>query len=133
MSRAQVSVEYMAIITLLLIVVALLSSYAFFLYNGTIETNQIQNSLKDLKSTVNTVHALGDGSSLVIEITLPSSVTNTRLEGKAIFISANIFNTNFEDFVEVDANVNGSLPTLQGVHKIVIASNNGGVTLNESN
>jgi len=134
-SRGQVATENIMIIGVMLVIIAALAGYSFFMYNDSVGNSQVQDSLKELRTAVNNVYALGEGNAIVVEITLPNSVTSTQVGGvdaekKAIFITANNFGSETRDFVEVDANVSGTLPTSSGIYDIIVRNVNGEVTLN---
>jgi hypothetical protein len=129
---AQVATEYLTLIGILLVIIAIFSAYAFFMYNEATANAQVQSSLRELKSAVNTVYSLGEGNTLIAQITLPNNVISMYAQGKAIYLISSGVGGNSEDFVEVDSNVSGSLPNNQGTYDIVVSNVNGAVTLNVS-
>jgi len=137
-SRGQVATENIMIIGVMLVIISALAGYSFFMYNDSVGNAQVQDSLKELRTAVNNVYALGEGNAIVVEITLPNSVTSTQVGGadaekKAIFITANNFGSETRDFVEVDTNVSGEIsgtPPQAGIYDIIVRNVNGEVTLN---
>ena len=85
--KGQVATEYMLLIGVLLVIVALLSAYSFFVYNETIASKHLNNSLKNLKQGVNNVYYLGNGNSMVVEIIFPNGVSDISLSGSAIIVT----------------------------------------------
>jgi len=129
--RGQVATEYMLLIGVLLLIVAVLAAYSFFMYNETIATNHINNSMKDLKQGINNVYYLGNGNSMVVDIILPNGISDISLNGSAIVITKETFNVNSVDTIVTDATLIGSVPATIGSHKILIENINGVVSLSE--
>lgn len=128
--RAQVATEYLLIVGVLLVVVAGLTGYALFMYHEAVAFNQTREALKDLRYAVNRVYDLGEGNSAIVKIVLPNGVTQTRVVGKAIYITLARLGVTSEDFVETNANVHGTLPTQAGIHWIEVKAIDGNVSVN---
>jgi uncharacterized protein (UPF0333 family) len=130
--NAQLSLEYLTVVAVMLVIVTALAGYAFLMYNETITLNQVKDALNDLKKAVNRVYDLGEGNSIVVEISLPPGITGTKVVGRAIYITSTLFGTSSQDLVETDANVHGSLPTAEGIHYIEVRAIDGNVSLSET-
>jgi uncharacterized protein (UPF0333 family) len=130
-SRAQASVEYLTLVGTVLIIVALLSGYAFTIYSGTTSNSQALEAFLKVKKAIETVYALGEGNSIVIDITLPNGVSAFSASGKSIVITFDAFGSSASDLAEFSFDVSGTLPTLEGTHSIRIANSSGVVSLNE--
>ena len=127
--RGQVAVEYMMLIGVLLILVAFLSGYAFFVYNESIASNQFQSSVKNLADTINNIYYLGNGNSMAFDFMIPSDVISIEFNGRRIITIKNSFGTNVEDTVFVDTNVSGNIPIITGVHSVLVKNINGDVNV----
>jgi hypothetical protein len=128
--RAQASVEYLTLFGSILIIVALLAGYSLVVYSETIAGSQIQSALDKTTVAAKNVYSIGEGNSLVIEITLPSGVNEFTANEKHLLIRATTFSTNSSTISEFDFNVSGSLPTSQGTYDIEVKNVDGAVTFN---
>jgi len=127
--RGQVAVEYMMLIGVLLILVAFLSGYAFFVYNESIASNQFQSSVKNLADTINNVYYLGNGNSMAFDFVIPSNVISIEFQNIRILTHVDSFGGDIEDSVFVDTNVTGSIPIIIGTHKVLVKNINGDVNV----
>lgn len=130
--KGQIATEYLVMTGVMLIIIAILAGYGITVYTETVSINQTKDSLEDLKLAANWVYALGEGNSVVVKIILPYGVTDTSVVGKAIYVNATSFGSSYEDFVETDANLHGSIPTSPGIHHIEVRAVDGNVSLNET-
>ena len=127
--KGQVAVEYMMLIGVLLILVAFLSGYAFFVYNESIASNQFQSSVKNLADTINNVYYLGNGNSMAFDFVIPSNVISIEFQNIRILTHVDSFGGDIEDSVFVDTNVTGSIPIIIGTHKVLVKNINGDVNV----
>ena len=127
--RGQVAVEYMMLIGILLILVAFLSGYAFFVYNESIASNQFISSVKNLADTINNVYYLGNGNSMAFDFVIPSNVISIEFQNTRILTRVDSFGGDIEDSVFVDTNVTGSIPIIIGTHKVLVKNINGDVNV----
>lgn len=128
--KGQVSIEYLVLVGVSLVIIALLSGYSFVMYSQTIANNQANNALVSLSSAVNEVYSLGEGNSVVTTISRPSGITNFTATGNALIIETNIFGASSTDIFELDSNISGTLPINQGIYDIEVKNSNGIVSLN---
>ena len=129
--KGQVATEYMLLIGVLLVIVALLSAYSFFVYNETIASKHLNNSMKNLKQGVNNVYYLGNGNSMVVEIIFPNGASDISLSGSAIIVTKETYSVVSTDTIVTDAILFGTLPISIGSHDILIENINGDVNLSE--
>ena len=127
--KGQVAVEYMMLIGVLLILVAFLSGYAFFVYNESITSNQFMSSVKNLADTINNVYYLGNGNSMAFDFVIPSNVISIEFQNIRILTHVDSFGGDIEDSVFVDTNVTGSIPIIIGTHKVLVKNINGDVNV----
>ena len=130
--RAQVATEYIIMLGVLLVVVAGLTGYSLVMYSETVSINQTKDALSDIRTAVNRVYDLGEGNSKIVKISLPNTVTEARVVGKAIYITSTSFGSSVQDLMETDANVHGTLPITQGTHYIEVRAVDGNVSISET-
>lgn len=133
--RGQASIEYLILVGTSLIIIAVLSAYAFTSFSDTISTNELRTSSEKIESAINYVYALGEGNSVVVQIKLPANVT--KFGGATVANKSFVTETNFngslaQNITEVDTNVSGSIcpPNCEGQFDIEVKNNFGSVSLN---
>ena len=129
--KAQVATEYLMLFGICLIIIAALSSYAFIQYGDATSLSQSTQAIKELSEASNKVYSLGEGSSIITNISLPSGVLSFIPMGKVIILTISNTSPPSEDILEFDFNVSGSLPISQGYHTIVVSNINGVVVFGE--
>ncbi len=131
-NRAQASLEYMAMVGILLVVISVSVGTAFFIYNGGVANSTMINSMRDLRQAVNYVNALGNGSSIVVEIQLPNDVTGGTAKNKSIDYNAIVSGGISYYNEQVDANIFPvALPTTAGGHRLNITMVNNNIVIRE--
>jgi len=127
--RGQASLEYLVLIGVLLVIVALLSGYAFFMYRESLDLNQFQSSMRNLKDGINNVYYLGNGNSLVVEVTIPSNVGGITFQNNTILASINSFGSQSTDTIVLDTNVTGEIPIVVGTYDVLVRNINGDINV----
>lgn len=131
--RAQASVEYVTMVGVMLVIIAFISGYAFILYNDSLSNSQAIEATAKLRNAVESVAALGNGNQIPVEIYIPNSVSDFRVENNALQITTTSFGASATDTVLFDFNVNEALlPVSNGSHTIIVKNINGDVNLNEA-
>lgn len=126
-SRAQVASEYLSIVSVMLVFLAILVGISLTTYYGTINAQQLTNSLQELEAVANNVFALGNGNSLKATISLPENIESSNVTGNKVGFTVN----GVENFIYMDMNVHGSLPTSSGMHYIKVKAVDGNVFFKE--
>ncbi len=130
-TKGQVSLEYLTMTGALLVIVAFLAGYALISYQETLEINTLQKSASDLRETINQVHSLGEGNTLILNINLPNDVNEIQFQNNAFIIVTLNGSNLIRDIIETDANLAGNISSKEGLHTIRVTNNNGVVTLDE--
>jgi len=129
-NKGQASVEYLILVGVCLLIITLVSSYSFLMYSTTTTNNEIQTSIKVLENAINEVYSLGEGNSVVVQISFPSDITNITIGNNYLIIQATAFGSTSSSLVEFDSNISGSLPSTEGTYDIEVKNINGVVSLN---
>ena len=130
--KGQQAVEYMIMVGVLLVAVGGLAGYALMMYSETVALNQVKDSLKDLQDAADRIYALGEGNSVIVKILLPNGVSETKVVGRGLYITATTFGTSSVSFVETDANVHGAIPAASGIYEIEVKAVDGNVSLTQT-
>ena len=131
--RAQVGIEYLFLTGFLLVVIAAAVIYALFVYNGAVANSAMVDSLEEIEQAVNYVHALGPGSSIVVEIDLPTGVVDGKGENNTVDYNVDIGNTMTYYYTVVDGNIaRTSMPVIVGRHLLNISMVNDQIIIREA-
>jgi len=126
--RGQASIEYLSTVAIVLVAIAGLVGYAFVVYPQYAKINTMNNSLRVLKSSVNSVYALGPGNSETVEIDIVSEVQSSVVVNNAIIFT---YDDGSETSILVKPNIHGSLPVAQGRHNILVKAVDENVLIQE--
>ncbi len=85
-SRAQVGIEYLTFTAFLLLVSSVLFAYAFVSYSTSVQVIQTQAAVDAVASTVDFVYAKGPGNTVLVDVQLPTGVSEFRVDGNAVII-----------------------------------------------
>lgn len=118
--KAQVSVEYLAVIAFVLILVFAAFAYAMFFMQQQADLKKSFNAALTLRNAVNEVHSLAPGSKITVEVILPSNVKQSYINGKYAGWIVSFGNSEIFAVYETDANVTGYLPINEGVNYITL-------------
>jgi hypothetical protein len=83
-ARAQVGLEYLVFTSFLLLVSAILFGYAFISYSTSVQTIQTQKAVDDVASAVDFVYAKGPGNTVLLDVQLPSGLTEFRVDQNVV-------------------------------------------------
>lgn len=86
-TRGQVGFEYLTFTAFLLLVTAILFAYSFISYSSTVRLVQVQAAVDDVASAVDFVYAKGPGNSVLVDIKLPSGLSNFRVDQNAVLVT----------------------------------------------
>ncbi|MFH1055939.1 MAG: hypothetical protein V1744_07610 [Candidatus Altiarchaeota archaeon] len=123
--RGQAVVEWMVILAMALVILALMLSfnqenYSFFKNN--VQVGQVKSTLNNLKNSVDFVYSQGKDAQTRLHVTIPHSsnfTINTLSSGRGQ-IQAVVYVNGNEEYYDVytDANLTGSLPSRAGSYCI---------------
>ncbi|MEM4257392.1 MAG: hypothetical protein QXD98_03465 [Candidatus Diapherotrites archaeon] len=100
----QVSFEYLVISGFLIFVAAVFFVYSMFSINNNLTSDKAKQSANLIASYANSLYSSGEGSSIVIEVTLPENSTLSFL-GKNVIIdygNGNVYGYSVVDFTPVN-------------------------------
>jgi len=130
-SRGQVTTEYIILVGALLIILAIVASYALTVYYETVRVNQARNVVVTLGNAADSVYSLGPGNSTVVKISMPFGVTETRAQGKEIWITLETAGQQSDYVVATNGPVSGTIPSSEGIHFVRVAVTDANVVLSE--
>ena len=79
-ARGQVGFEYIVFTAFLLGIAVLMFAYSFISYSTTVQITQAQSTMDQVASAVDFVYAKGPGNSVLIDVKLPSGLTNFQVD-----------------------------------------------------
>ncbi|MFH1234441.1 MAG: hypothetical protein V1493_02410 [Candidatus Diapherotrites archaeon] len=113
--RGQAALEYLIIAATLMLATAVMLGYVLPAYSNATQIEQAGTALNILTAAADKVYALGPGSALVVEITLPSGVNS--ITASENFIAMDVEGST--SLAVFDFNITpGTIPPTQGYHKI---------------
>ena len=128
MNKAQVSVEYMLIMGFAtLMTLPLLLIYYTYTSDSSdsVATNQAMQVARKIVDASESVYYLGKPSQTTLRVNFPDRIDSTNLSNKEVVFKIKIKNR-ITDVVQVSSvNMNGSLPTTQGLHIITVKADDG--------
>jgi len=125
--KGQIAIEYLALIVIMLIEIALVFAYSSFVAQESIRYERARNAASALSNAVNAVYGLGPGARLVIEIELPSGIQSQILVRNALGWRVGFESGISDIYGETDANIVGELPTTEGKHFVAVQMEESGV------
>jgi uncharacterized protein (UPF0333 family) len=128
--QAQASIEYLMLVGVSLLIIALLAGYSFMVYSQTASNHEIQSTAKELRNAINSVYSLGEGNSVVVQITLPQNISNVTIGNNYLIFETVDLGQKSSSLEEFDANLSGSIPSVWGVYQIQVKNIGGVVNLN---
>lgn len=130
--KAQVGIEYLILVSVLLAIIIIGVSFAWLVYNNAIANSSMLDSVQNLKQTANYVNALGPGSSLIAEINLPTGVLGGMAKKNSIDYNVQIGSGPWYYNAQVDGNISETpLPTTAGGHRLRVSMVNGIIVIQE--
>lgn len=130
--KSQVSVEYMLIMgfAALMTVPLLLIYYTYSSSTSdSVATSQALQIARKIVDASESVYYLGKPSQTTLKLNFPDKIYSTNLSDKEVVFKIKIKNE-VTDIVQLSSvNMNGSLPTTQGIHIITIKAEDGYVKI----
>ncbi len=130
--KAQISVEYMFIVGFAtMIILPLLIVY--YQYNAqasdTVASSQALQVARKIADASETVYYLGAPSQITLKLNFPDKIYSTNLSNKEVLFRIKTV-YGITDIVEVSSvNMNGTLPTSNGVHFVTVKAQDGFVSV----
>ncbi len=121
--RGQAALEYMFLISVLLIFVGSIFVYAFQNMLITQRTAMAKQTVEKIAETADKVYRMGGGNITVL-VTMPEGVVQSRVVNKTIILTLKIGDSTGDAVAFTAANVSGTIPISAGGYKITVASVN---------
>jgi len=118
--KAQVSVEYIILVGVLLIVLIPLFYYSLTNASEKVKLSQAENTILTLAKTVSEVTALSPGTKKYATISIPGGVQSTMINGSEITLTFIKGGKNSDYTSVVRAIVVGNIPTQKGIYRIPV-------------
>lgn len=131
--KGQVSVEYLVMSTFLLLVVGVLSAYAFFNYDQAVKLDMAQHSTDLLGEVADQAYALGTGTVLFAEIELPYGIESYAVSENEVKFVLKAFGGSSDIYAKTTADLNADsvLPTSAARHRIRVSMGGEEVSMRE--
>lgn len=132
--RSQASLEYVAILLILLIALGPLLYFNNRDFTSKNTIAQAQAVVQQISSTANQLRAQGQGSRQVIQITMPPNVEAVYFNKTELTLKVRNKNGGLTDvFATANANLTGSIPNAAGVYFLnITVLSNGNVSVSTS-
>ena len=132
LKKSQVSVEYMFIMGFAaLMTIPLLLIYYTYSSDSTdsVATSQAMQIARRIVDASESVYYLGKPSQTTLKLNFPDRIHSTNLSSKEVVFKMKTKN-GVTDIVQVSSvNINGSLPTTQGIHILTVKAEDGYVKI----
>lgn len=122
LKKAQVSMEYVVIVGVILVALIPLFFYSISKINSQIKVDQADAAVVNLANAVDSVHSLGPGSRKFIQVTIPSGVVSATASGKIVQLKVNIYGSTSDFYANTITNITGSLPNQSGTYTLLVDS-----------
>ncbi len=120
--RGQASVEYLAIIGIVLVVTIPLFFYSFQKSSENIKINQADDAVNTVARAADSVYALGPGAKRFVWVTIPQGTTGSSINNNSVQLQITIFGGISDIHASSRANLIGVMPYEAGVYKIPVES-----------
>ncbi|MBU2100256.1 MAG: hypothetical protein ABH850_00855 [Candidatus Micrarchaeota archaeon] len=129
--KGQISIEYLTLTSILLLVVGVLFIFSIITVNENTRFNSAYYAVRELVNAADEVSTI-NGSTIVVEVDLPSDVTSFSVFGNDVTIEMTSFLSTSNIFDSSKASLEPtSLSTDEGTHFIAVTSTDINVTFTE--
>jgi uncharacterized protein (UPF0333 family) len=125
--KAQVAVEYLVVVTLVLGTSIFLFYYTSTYSSESIAMKQTRESIQTVAKTIDYVYALGPGAKTTVIIDLPSSMIDSYVFQNEIGFKIGVSGHIADVYEITKTRVSGTLPKTPGRHVINVNSTEAGV------
>lgn len=124
--KAQVGIEYLALLAIVLIVILPIAYYAYLNITVSGDTAQAQVAVSRIVDAANFVSSEGPGATTQVQITLPNSYDSSKSFLNNTLISIHLDLSGGKDVLGfANQNLLGNLPTSSGVYYLTVSARNG--------
>jgi uncharacterized protein (UPF0333 family) len=118
MKRGQAAFEYMVLVGVLLVVLIPIFHYVGYYSSQNIKIDKLDDAIKTIGKSADTLYSLGPGNRDFVWITLPGSIRSTNVDGNEILITGFVYGGPSDFHYNTIGEVNGTLPYEKGTYKI---------------
>ncbi len=118
-NKAQMAVEYMIIMGLVILVTIPLFYYAMSESNINVQLNNANDAVNTLARAADTVYSIGTGSKKYVWVNMPGGIQTYSLTNKTVLIKLYVFGGLSDIFRQTKAELAGVIPISKGQHRIV--------------
>ncbi|MFH1209519.1 MAG: hypothetical protein V1663_01905 [archaeon] len=132
--QSQISVEYIALISFVILIVMAIYLTSYSYANSTKDTvliNQVDKIANTIMDNAESVYNLGYPSKTTIKIYIPENIKSITISSNQITFIVYTTSQEIEIFKESSIDLEGSLSTVQGLHEVIIESTGDGVLIRE--
>ncbi|HKZ45502.1 MAG TPA: hypothetical protein VJ343_02245 [archaeon] len=123
--KAQVSVEYLIIVSVALVVLLPLILYSGEIlrnYNEETRMSLAKNAVKKIGESADWVYSQGPPAKLNTEVYFPSGISQTSLENNAILLKMKVSSGTSDIYYSTMSPLNGSIPSVPGYYTITLVA-----------
>ena len=131
MARGQVGLEYLVLVSFLLVIIGFVFSYALTSYQMNSDVANMKAAVDSLASSANQVYALGPGNVMYAQVVLSENIQSYSLSGKTVSYTSLVMGSSTEFFSGAKPSLEGSLPISSGRHIIKVESLENSVKFSE--
>lgn len=127
--KAQIAMEYMLVMGLVLLVAIPLIYYAMQESNISVQLNKANDAVLTLSRAADTVYSIGPGTRKYVWIDMPGGVEAYSLINKTVLIKMYVFGGLSDIFSQSKAELAGSIPLSKGQHRIIVKMTESGYVM----
>ena len=120
--KGQSSIEYVIIVGLILVALIPLFIYSINKVNSEIKINQADDAVTSVANAANIVYSLGPGTKRFVQITIPSGVVSSLVNGTIVQLLLHIYGSTSDFYATTIVPVSGTLPTEKGTYTMALES-----------
>ncbi len=112
--RSQAAMEYMAVLTIVLIIVIPLVGYYYMYVTSSVQISQAQESVRKLANAVEYVASGGPGTKTTVYVDIPSSTSQIYIGNKTIMFVVEVPTGKTDVYEDVDQKILGYIVNIPG-------------------
>jgi hypothetical protein len=117
-SRAQASLEYAFVVGLVILMTLPIFIYSRERYNSNVAATAVDDAVKLIIDTADSVAMAGPGTARTVWITLPGGVQSTEVSGRHVSVTFSLAGRETEIHGLSIANLTGTMPSSAGTHPV---------------
>jgi uncharacterized protein (UPF0333 family) len=118
--NAQASLEYILLVSIILVVLIALFHYSSTTSGGKISYNQAEDAITSIAKAADDVYALSPGSKKLVWVSIPGGVSFSSVNGTEIMLRLNTAGGESDIWRRTKGAVVGTIPTTRGTYQIAV-------------